>query len=166
MKNILSTVALRRLTVALPRLVVTAITLAVALDAGAEAAPRPDAPAEEGHRALLLPVQGRTDSARRARLGDFDAGGTIACAQEQGQQMRTCAVGVARDADGTATAVVTFANGFSRMLFFEGGAFVKASATMSGSGTDTDWHVEDDLHLIRVDDQRYELPGSLLVGGP
>ena len=104
------------------------------------------------------------DAARRARRGDFDARGRVACAQEQGQALGECAAAVARGPAGNATVVVTFANGFSRSLFFEDRAFVSANATMSGTGTDTDWRVADGVHHIRVDDQRYELPDVFVFG--
>ena len=35
---------------------------------------------------------------------------------------------------------------------------------MSGSGTDTDQRIDSGLHLVRVDDQRYELPAALVFG--
>jgi len=104
------------------------------------------------------------DSASRARQGDFDARGRVRCAQERGQAPGECEAAVARDTDGKASVVVTFPNGFSRTLFFARGEFVSASATMSGSGTDTDQRIEDELHLVRVDDQRYELPDVFVFG--
>lgn len=63
-----------------------------------------------------------------------------------------------------ATVVVTFPNGFSRTLYFAHGAFISANPTISGAGTDTDWRIESPHHVIRVDDQRFELPGSLVFG--
>lgn len=112
---------------------------------------------------VALPVQA-DDSRMRARAGDFDATGTIPCAQNPGEPMGECTFGVARGDPETVVAV-TFGNGFRRMLFFEGDAFVRGDTTMSGTGTDTDWHVEGDLHIIRVDDQRYELPAAVISGG-
>lgn len=103
-------------------------------------------------------------AAQRAKQGDFDAADSVRCAQIRGQEMGTCSAEVARGGEGEATVLVTFANGFSRMLHFEEGAFTRANATMSGVGTDTDWRNEDDLLVIRVDDQRYELPVSLVFG--
>lgn len=103
-------------------------------------------------------------SNRRAGKRDFDAMGQIACAQEKGQAMGRCEAAVARSDGGDATIVVTFSNGFARRLFFVHGEFVRASATMSGVGTDTDWRLEDGIHHLRVDDQRYELPDTLVFG--
>lgn len=107
---------------------------------------------------------GPDDSARRAGKGDFDARGRIACAQEEGEPLGDCTVGVARSGGGDATAIVTFANGFSRALYFTHGAFVSANATMSGNGTDTDWRKAGGIHRIRVEDQRYELSDGLILG--
>ena len=107
---------------------------------------------------------GPDDSARRARKGDFDARGVIRCAQERGQELGDCEMGVARSGGGDATVVLRFPNGFARLLYFTNGAFVSANATMSGVGTDTDQRRQDERHLIRVDDQRYELPDEILFG--
>ena len=107
---------------------------------------------------------GVDDSALRAGRGDFDASGTLSCAQVRGQPMGHCAFGVARGTGGDATLVVTFSNGFKRTLFFAHGRFISANATMSGNGFDTDWRIEDGRHLIRVDDQRYALSSAAVFG--
>ena len=108
---------------------------------------------------------GSDGSLLRARNGDFDASGHIPCAQVRGEPMGECRVDVARGGGGDATVVVTFSNGFKRMLSFIHGEFIRADTTMSGSGFDTDWHLDGRLHIIRVDDQRYELPDAVIFGG-
>ena len=108
---------------------------------------------------------GADDSRQRARAGDFDATGDLPCAQIRGQAMGACTFGVARSGGGDATVAVTFSNGFTRMLFFSHGEFISGDATMSGTGRDTDWRVEGDRHIIRVDDQRYELSDTAIFGG-
>lgn len=107
---------------------------------------------------------GVDDSALRAGRGDFDASGSLSCAQVRGQPMGECAFAVARGTGGDATVVVTFSNGFKRRLFFAHGRFISANATMSGNGFDTDWRLEDGQHLIRVDDQRYALSDAVVFG--
>ncbi len=111
----------------------------------------------------LVPM-GPDDSRRRARKRDFDERGEIRCAQERGQALGTCGVAIARSGGGDATVVVTFPNGFARNLYFVHGEFISANATMSGVGTDTDWRTDGGLHMIRVDDQRYELLETLIIG--
>jgi hypothetical protein len=108
-------------------------------------------------------ARGVDDSARRAKQKRYDATAKIQCAQEQGQELGICSVGVARSDGGDATVSATFRNGFSRHLFFAHGEFIRANSTMSGVGTDTEWHVENGVYVIRIDDQRYVVPESLVV---
>jgi len=89
---------------------------------------------------------------------------SIACAQEVGEALGQCTYRIKQDDKGKTTVTVAFANGFKRRLFFEDGTFLKANTTMSGTGTDADWSLEDGTHKIRVDDQRYEVPDSLIEG--
>ena len=103
-------------------------------------------------------------SKRRAKKGDFDDLGEVACAQEVGETLGTCKAAVARSEGEDVTVVVTFPNGFARQLYFSEGAFVSASATMSGAGRDTDWNLENGLFRIRVDDQRYEISEPFVRG--
>jgi len=117
--------------------------------------------------AIILPgiVAGDTISAaKRAKAGSFDAMGEVACAQEVGQKMETCAAAVARVGSSEAAVIVTFPNGFARTLMFEDGFFIRGNPTMSGAGTDTDWRISDGMHFVRVDDQRFELPEALVFG--
>jgi hypothetical protein len=88
---------------------------------------------------------------------------SIACAQERGESLGQCSYRINRDEVGKTTVTVVFANGFTRRLFFQDGKFVKASVTMSGVGTDTDWSLKDGKHMIRVDGQRYEVPVSVIA---
>lgn len=109
-------------------------------------------------------AMGVDDSKSRARAGDFDAKADIRCAQEQGQSLGSCDAAAAISGGGDATVVVTFPIGFKRSLFFVHGEFLKASATMSGVGTDTDWSLASGLFSIRVDDQKFEVPDTLVLG--
>jgi hypothetical protein len=89
---------------------------------------------------------------------------SIACAQERGAPLGQCSYSIKRDEKGKTTVTVIFANGFKRALFFMDRKFLKASVTMSGVGTDTDWSLKDETHIIRVDGQRYEVPNILIAG--
>ena len=94
---------------------------------------------------------------------DNNAPDSVLCAQERGEPLGQCTYGIKRDKKGRTKLTVAFANGFKRSLFFRDGKFLKASMTMSGVGTDTDWTLEDGTHVIRVDGQRYEIPDSLIA---
>lgn len=107
---------------------------------------------------------GVDDSEKRAMKQDFDAQGVIQCAQEAGEALGKCTVGIATGDGGDATAIATFSNGFARRLYFRNGEFVSANSTMSGAGRDTDWQLDDGMHKIRVDDQRYNIPDTLVFG--
>lgn len=89
---------------------------------------------------------------------------SIACAQERGESLDQCSYRIKRNEKGKTTVTVVFANGFKRGLFFEDGKFLKASVTMSGVGTNSDWSLQDGTHIIHVDDQRYEVPDTLIEG--
>ena len=108
---------------------------------------------------------GVDDSRRRARRGDFDVAATVACAQTRHGPMDECEARAARGGGGDAAVRVTFPNGFARTLHFVHGTFVSADATMSGVGTDVDLRREGGMHLVRVEDQRYEIPDGLVVAG-
>ncbi len=99
----------------------------------------------------------------RAKSGNIDARGDVQCAQEVGQSLGGCTAKVAR-AGASAAVVVTFPNGFSRILMFSDGRFLRGNATMSGVGTDTDWSLTEGVYLVRVDDQRFEIPETLVIG--
>ena len=109
--------------------------------------------------ALLLGGTGAS-----ADQSDATSPQTIACAQERDDPMGDCGYDIKRDETGKTTVTVIFGNGFKRKLFFQDETFVKASMTMSGVGTDTDWSVQDGMHLIRGDGQRYEVPDILISG--
>ena len=104
------------------------------------------------------------ETMRRLMDGAADAVGEIACVQAEGMDRGTCAARVTRGPGGRASVHVTFGNGFSRVLHFDGGVFVRANATMSGTGTDADWAPSGDLVRVRVEGQRYDLPLALVFG--
>ena len=112
---------------------------------------------------VMLVAPALADTASRVKRGDFDARAGIPCAQERGEALGLCDAGVVR-ADGGATVVVTFPNGFARTLRFAGSRFDRANPTMSGTGRDTDWTLRNGVHRIRVDDQRFELPDAFVSG--
>lgn len=75
-----------------------------------------------------------------------------------------CSYLVKQDETGKTTVTAVFANGFKRGLFFKDGKFVKASVTMSGVRTYTDWSLEDGIQMIRVDGKGYQVPDTVIAG--
>ena len=104
-------------------------------------------------------------SALRAGQGAFDATGQVPCAQGVGAPMTRCAMGVARDAGGSATVVVTKPDGITRILFFTEGAFVSADTSQAGGGFDSSATRDGDLTRVTVDAEQYEIPDSVILGG-
>jgi hypothetical protein len=114
--------------------------------------------------ALLASLAALGAKAEETQQHGASASDQVRCAQVQGQPMSACTADVARSADGDVIVTVTFPNGFSRALQFSAERFVRANPTMSGVGTNTEWRLERGRYLIRVEDQRYELPAPLISG--
>ena len=108
---------------------------------------------------------GRDDSALRAGQGDFDATGPIPCAQFLGQPMGQCEFGVARAGGGFATVIVTRLDGTRRAIYFSRGVAIGADTSQADGYGEFRAKKEGDLHLIRVGNERYEIPDAVVLGG-
>lgn len=104
-------------------------------------------------------------TAARAGQGKFDARASIRCTQRKGQPMGQCDAGVARDAGGTATVIVTRPDGRTRAIFFEKGRAVSADLSQA-DGSQHFWATKKgDLYLIEAANERYVIPEALVFGG-
>jgi hypothetical protein len=119
-------------------------------------------PAVASHGATLT---GPDDSAYRAGQGDFDATGSIPCAQSPGQPMSQCKMGVARAGGGDATVIVTKPGGAKRALFFQMGTAIGADTSQADGYGEFRAEKEEDLATIRVGEERYEIPDAVIFGG-
>lgn len=108
---------------------------------------------------------GPDDSALRAGQGRFDATGSLLCAQYSGQPMTECTFGAARAGGGYATVVVTRPDGRPRAIFFRAGTPIGADTSQADGAFDFRAAKESDLHLIRIGDERYEIPDAVVLGG-
>lgn len=106
-----------------------------------------------------------SDSTLRAGQGVFDAAGLLPCAKGIGAPMTRCTFGVARDGGGNATVVVDRSDGLTRALFFANGALLGADTSEADGGHEVSVAREGDLFLIRVNDERYEIPDAVVRGG-
>lgn len=109
-------------------------------------------------------AKGPDQSALRAGKRDFDATGTIPCAQFSGQPMTQCAFGVARAGGGDATVVVTRPGGRPRAIYFANGHAIGADTSEADPGA---FRVtrDGDLNMIDVGKERYEIPDAVVLGG-
>jgi len=110
-------------------------------------------------------AMGPDDSALRAGQRDFDASGTLPCAQYAGQPTRQCRFEVARAGGGYATVVVTHADGRRRALFFRAGIPIGADTSEADGYHAFRARKEADLHFIRVGPERYEVVDAVVSGG-
>ena len=110
-------------------------------------------------------INGPDDSALRAGRGKFDATGTIPCAQYSGQPFTECKFGVARTGGGYATVVVEKPDQVKRALFFRMGKASGADTSQADGYPEFRATKERDLHIIRVGDERYEIPDAVILGG-
>jgi heat shock protein HslJ len=108
---------------------------------------------------------GPDDSALRAGQGVFDATGQIPCALSPGQPMAQCEFGVARAGGGYATVVITKPGGSTRAIYFRMGTPVGADTEQADGYPDFRAVKESDLHVIRIGDERYEIPDAVVLGG-
>jgi hypothetical protein len=108
---------------------------------------------------------GPDDSAERAGRGEFDATGRIPCASTAGQPMGECEFGVARAGGGYAAVVITRPDGTTRAIFFRMGIPIGADVSQADGYPEFSASRENDLHFIRVGDERYEIPDAVVLGG-
>lgn len=110
-------------------------------------------------------AMGPDDSALRAGQGQFDATGPLPCAQTIGQPMTKCEFGVARAGGGYATVVIKQPDGRTRAIFFQMGIPIGADTSEADGYPEFRATKENDLHLIRVGNERYEIPNAVVLGG-
>lgn len=105
------------------------------------------------------------EAAERAGMGNFDATGKIPCSQHKGQPTQPCDFGVAREDKGAAVVLVTRPDGGKRVIFFVDGKASSADASQADAYGEFNVERENDLNLIRIGDERYEIPDAVVDGG-
>ena len=110
-------------------------------------------------------AMGPDNSAYRAGQGDFDATGQLPCAQYPGQPMTECEFGVARAGGGYATVVIKKPGGRNSAIFFRMGKPIGADTSEADGYPEFRATKENDLNLIRVGNERYEIPDDVVLGG-
>jgi hypothetical protein len=108
---------------------------------------------------------GPDDSAMRAGQGDFDANGILPCARYAGQPMGQCEYGVARAGGGYATVVFRHPDGSTRAIFYRMGRPIGADTSQADGYPEFRAVRESDLHMIRIGEERYEIPDAVPLGG-
>jgi hypothetical protein len=95
---------------------------------------------------------------------DFHATGSIPCALRAGDPSGSCPFGVMREGGGSGMVVVTKPDGRTRAIFFENGEAIGADVSEADPG---EFHSarEADTTIVRIGDERYEIPDAVLRGG-
>jgi superfamily II DNA or RNA helicase len=78
----------------------------------------------------------------------------------RGQPSRECRFGVERRGDGAAVVEVLGSNGVTRRISFEGGVPARSDAA-----EELRFEKFGALFLIRIGDERFEVPEAVLTGG-
>lgn len=123
---------------------------------------------EKANYRLEMVVTGKPSASAPAAASKgrgFDATGKLPCAAHKGQPMGQCDFAVSRTPNGGASVVITHADGQKRTIHFVGGKATGADVTQADHGLPFSAQREEDLNLIRVGEERYEIPDAVVWGG-
>jgi hypothetical protein len=95
---------------------------------------------------------------------NYNATGDIPCSVGTGQPTGSCPFGVTREGNGTGIVTVTKPDGRTRAIFFENGEATGYDVSEADAG---EFSVEKqgELSLIRIGQERYEIPDAVIFGG-
>jgi len=108
---------------------------------------------------------GPDDPAARAGRGDFDATGPLPCTLPDDVPGGDCEFGVARTGGGYATVVITKPDGRTRLVYFRMGIPIGVGFSEADAYDELTMTRRGDVHVIEVDDERYEIPDAVILGG-
>lgn len=94
----------------------------------------------------------------------FNATGAIPCSMGNGQPTSDCAFGVVRRGSGDADVQVTLSDGSTRFIYFQNGEAVGYDRSQGNFG-EFRATKESDLYIIRIGNERYEIPEAVVYGG-
>jgi hypothetical protein len=95
---------------------------------------------------------------------DYHATGDIPCSMGGGQPTGSCPFGVKRAGNGSGMVTVTKPDGRTRTIFFENGRATGADVSQADPGAFSATR-ESDLNIIRIGQERYEIPDAVVSGG-
>lgn len=95
---------------------------------------------------------------------DYHATGNIACAMGGGQPTGSCPFGVKREGNGSGMVTVTKPDSRTRTIFFKDGKATGADTSEADPGKFAS-EKQNDLSIVRIGDERYEIPDAVIFGG-
>ncbi|MDX1333992.1 MAG: hypothetical protein R3252_13265 [Robiginitalea sp.] len=121
---------------------------------------------ERGERAsyrLEVIKSSNTGSSQAGGGDNFQAAGQILCSLGDGRS-RQCEFGVVRRSPGDADVTVFRTDGSRRIIYFQNGRAVGYDRSQADRERFTATKV-DDLYIVRVGNERYEIPEAVVYGG-
>lgn len=94
----------------------------------------------------------------------YHATGNVPCKMGHGQPTGSCPFGVTREGGGSGIVTITKPDGRTRAIFFEDGKATGADVSQADPG-EFGVSREDDLHIVRIGEERYEIPDAVISGG-
>jgi hypothetical protein len=95
---------------------------------------------------------------------NYNATGNIPCAMAKGQPTGSCLFGVKREGKGSGIVTVTKPDGRTRAIFFENGEATGYDVNKADPGKFSAER-QGDLSIIRIGEERYEIPEAVILGG-
>ncbi|ACB52805.1 unknown [Crocosphaera subtropica ATCC 51142] len=95
---------------------------------------------------------------------NYHATGNVTCSMGNGQPTGSCPFGVTRRGNGSADVTVTKPDGRKRVIFFENGQAISADTSQADPG-DFSASKKDDIYIIRIGKERYEIFEAIVFGG-
>jgi hypothetical protein len=95
---------------------------------------------------------------------NYNATGNIPCSMGGGQPTTSCRFGVVRKGNGNGTVTVTKPDGRTRTIFFENGKATGYDQSQADPGRFSTGK-QSDLNIIRIGQERYEIPDAVILGG-
>ncbi len=107
---------------------------------------------------------GIEDSDALVTRTDFHATGQIPCMLNEGDPATSCKFGVKRGIIGSAVVTIVNTHGESRTIVFESGS-VKSIKVGELDSKNFTSKKEQDTFIIKVNDETYEVPEAIVIGG-
>jgi len=95
---------------------------------------------------------------------NYNATGNIPCSMGGGQPTASCSFGVTREGNGSGIVTVKKPDGRTRAIFFENGNATGYDQSQADSAKFSATK-RDDLNIIRIGQERYEIPDAVIFGG-
>jgi hypothetical protein len=113
---------------------------------------------------LKINITGDNKNDAKVPGTNYHATGNIPCSMGNGQPTINCPFGVTRRGNGTADVTVTKPDGRKRVIFFEKGKAIGADTSQADPG-EFSASKKDDIYIIRIGNERYEIFEAVIFGG-